>query len=331
MNWPKISVITPSLNQGKYLEDTIKSVFNQNYPNLEYILIDGASTDSSVSTIEKYEKQFQYWVSEPDTGQSNAVNKGFAKATGEIVTWLGSDDILLPGSLQRVAEAFTKDTDVALVHGDAIYLYSNGKRVEAKTSPEGFPNKYLAGMAFAQPSSFFRRSHLEKVGFLDETLHYGMDYDLMVRLFDLGKPCQLSNFLSVYRYHPESKSTNDKEKFAEEWAWIFSKVVYSIYSHSRILELMQDLQLYHQPKTTYEFTKAYTDEFLYQSFLHFLHFQIIFLYQSPSIKRVKPLLSWLKENERGFFDQQRLLPVYNRVHYLNNTIIKYARRFSTYV
>lgn len=327
----KISIVIPSYNQGCFLEETLQSVLDQSYNSVEVIVIDGGSQDQSQEIIRKYEDKLTYWISEPDTGQSDAINKGFAQASGDIITWLGSDDLLLPGALQTVSDAFTQYPDTSLVHGDTVYLYSSGKRVKAKISSNGFPYKYLSGMAFAQPSSFFRRSSLEKVSFLDETLHYGMDYDLMVRLFDFGKTQQLSTFLSVYRYHPQSKSTNDKEKFASEWARIFSKVVYSAYPNSRVVNLMKSLQLYYQPDAKYDFVQNYTEEFLYQSFLYFLHFQIIFLYQSPSVRRVKPLVHWLKNYESQFFHEKRLQPVYNRVHYLNDTIIKYARRFNAYV
>jgi len=122
MNLPKISIVTPSFNQGQYIEETILSIVNQNYPNLEYIIIDGGSTDNTVEIIKKYEKHLAYWVSEKDKGQSEAINKGFRKATGDIVCWINSDDFFMPGSLLKVGERFAKDNSLDLLNGHCLLI-----------------------------------------------------------------------------------------------------------------------------------------------------------------------------------------------------------------
>jgi glycosyltransferase involved in cell wall biosynthesis len=178
MNFPKISIVIPSYNQGQFLEETILSVVNQQYPNLELFVVDGASKDNSVDTIKKYESRITWWVSENDNGQSEAINKGFAKATGDIISWLGSDDLLMPGSLQIISSAFiSAPVQIGLIHGGAIVF--NGAEINKTMFTYQHPIKeaYLSGMVFPQPAAFFRKGFAEKVGYIDEKLHYGMDYD----------------------------------------------------------------------------------------------------------------------------------------------------------
>ena len=331
MNYSKISIIIPSFNQGNYIEDAIQSCLDQTYNHIELIIVDGASTDTTLDIIKKYEHQLAYWISEPDNGQSDAINKGLKKATGDIVTWLGCDDWLIKDTINHLVEVFSSDPSLTLVHGNTIYQYSDHHQVESVVDQEGFPYKYLSGMAFAQPSSFFRRSSLAEIGYLDESLHYGMDYDLMLRLYDLGEVKHIDQFLSVYRVHEESKTSHSKVKFADEWAQIFSKIAYTINPDSRVIGYLDKLGLYTKPSVVYQFKRAYDEEFLYQSFLYFLNFQVIFLYQAPNVARLRPILSWLKKNEPEFFLQQQLENVYKRSFMLNDTLIRYARRVSAYL
>lgn len=327
---PKISIITPSFNQGDFIEETINSVINQAYSNIEYIIIDGGSSDHTLEIIQKYEGKITTWVSEKDSGQSNAINKGFKLATGEIVTWLGSDDLFLNGALEKVCQVFKENPNVNLVHGNTELLLAKERRVKQHISAEGYPYKYLSGMSFSQPSSFFRRSALEMVGYLNETLHYGMDYDLMIRLYDRGEVARINDFLSVYRLHENSKSSMAKVKFAEEWAEIFSKIAYSVNSDSRVIEHLKSLKLYKEPVLPYSFEQQYSEEFIYKSFLYFLLYQIIFYYQAPELEKVKQLTRWLKTNEPEFLKNQRLGSVHFRSTCLNNKTLKYARRIAAF-
>ena len=158
MNFPKISIVIPSYNQGQFLEETILSVINQQYPNLELFVVDGASDDNSVEVIKKYEQHLTWWESEKDKGQSDAINKGFAKATGEIISWLCSDDLYMPGALKKVATLFQQQNDgVGLIYG-GVTLFRDNKDLSTSWGYKDFSTeRYLAGMAFSQPAAFYRK------------------------------------------------------------------------------------------------------------------------------------------------------------------------------
>jgi glycosyltransferase involved in cell wall biosynthesis len=177
--WPKISIVTPNYNGARSIEKTIRSVLLQGYPNFEYIIIDGGSIDGSVEIIKKYEQWLIYWVSEKDNGQSNAINKGFGHCTGEIVNWLCSDDILLPGALYRIAEYYLNNPGVDVVAGQGRVTYASGKRPDmvGGTTIESV-NLIPANNSICQPACFYKRSLLDRVPPLDESYHYAMDFEL---------------------------------------------------------------------------------------------------------------------------------------------------------
>ena len=209
---PRISVVTPSFNQGPYLERTIRSVLDQNYPDLEYILIDGGSRDESVEIITKYESQLAYWVSEPDTGQSNAINKGFARATGTILAWLNSDDYYLPGTLETIAEAARAHLDADAFVGAGDMVDSSGRVMYHIDPPPAITLEtlydWLRGKEFMQPSCFFRDTAWRAVAPLDESIHIAFDVDLWMRLTKAG--CTfftIDRSLSQSLSHPRAKTT----------------------------------------------------------------------------------------------------------------------------
>lgn len=182
--WPLITVVTPSFRQAQFLEETIRSVLLQGYPNLEYIVIDGGSTDGSVEIIQKYSAWISEWVSEKDRGQSHAINKGFARATGDIIAWVNSDDTYEPNALAAAAHAFHENPECAVVYADGIWTNEQGLHEQIlKTGPLD-AHKLLTDDTFVipQPTVFMRRPALEAVGGLDESLHMAMDLDLWVKL-----------------------------------------------------------------------------------------------------------------------------------------------------
>jgi glycosyltransferase involved in cell wall biosynthesis len=206
--WPLISIVTPSLNQGKFLEETIRSVLLQGYPNLEYIIIDGGSTDDSVEIIKKYEAWVSYWVSEKDRGQSDAINKGWEKSRGEIVAYLNSDDLYTPGALAEVAQHFNDHPGCAVVHGHTIVIDQEGyegdifgSRFDLISSVDGCND------SIAQPSAFIKKKALLDIGFMDENLHRAMDFDLWLRLRIRYSFHYVARPWSKFRRHPESKSS----------------------------------------------------------------------------------------------------------------------------
>lgn len=179
--WPKVSIVTPSYNQGNFIEETIRSVLLQGYPNLEYIIIDGGSSDGSVEIIRKYEKWLRHWISEPDQGQSDAIAKGFKVADGEIIAWLNSDDYYHPKAVQKAVEVF-QHMFVELIYGHCDILDRLGNFVERSHAPE-FDYARLRVVDFIwQPATFIRRSAYNNVGGIDISLHWVMDWDLWLRI-----------------------------------------------------------------------------------------------------------------------------------------------------
>lgn len=215
----KFSIITPSFNQGPFLEQTIDSVLSQP-ADVEYIIIDGGSNDNSVEIIKKYEKHLAYWISEPDFGQSNAINKGLKRATGDIFNWLNSDDYLQPGALQIVREHFSDPkTDVVagtsnIIQGLQIVKRSRGTDVYKNNLP-----KTIGWARIDQPETFFRRKIFEELDFLNEDFHFIMDKEFWVRyLFSHGLDGikKIPDVIVNFRLHPNSKTQSQSKKFSSE-------------------------------------------------------------------------------------------------------------------
>jgi glycosyltransferase involved in cell wall biosynthesis len=217
---PRITVVTPSYNQGQFLEQTIDSVLGQNYPNLEYIVIDGGSTDNSVEIIRKYTGRLAFWVSEKDKGQSDAINKGFRRATGAIMAWLNSDDLYCDGALVRVAEFFGKHPEYGAVIGDLETIDKDSHFVDMKkVVPVTFKRTLYSGCAVPQPSTFWTRKAWEATGELDANLHYLLDYEFFLRMQAKGIWFgQLKWPLAQFRLHRNSKTVSEyKRLFWEDF------------------------------------------------------------------------------------------------------------------
>jgi len=229
--WPTISIVTPSLNQAPYIEETIRSVLLQGYPRLEYIIIDGGSSDGSIDIIKKYEKWLTYWVSEPDSGQSHAINKGFSLASGEIFGYINSDDLYEPDSFSAVATKFLQTNIPFLVAGVCLVFENDKvKRVFRPYWPNDlsyFLSKTYSS-TFAQPASFWDRKSFIQIGGFDETLNYCLDREFFLRFGHLGvEPLFIESALARFREHPNSKTISNSKKFHEESIRILEK-------HSRI-------------------------------------------------------------------------------------------------
>ena len=225
MYCPKISIITPSFNQAQFIEENIKSVLSQNYPNIEHIIIDGGSTDGTLEILKKY--RHLLYISEQDKGQSQALNKGFKMATGEIIGWLNSDDTYCPEIFQIVAEKFG-DKEVMVICGDGFEIDENGKIIRALysigTSQEDLIKYWKWRYQFVQPAFFFRKNVFDKVGYIDESLYYAMDCDFFIRLGKMYQFHRIEKPLANYRLHPKSKTGKHFLKFIPDYIWEMHKV-----------------------------------------------------------------------------------------------------------
>jgi glycosyltransferase involved in cell wall biosynthesis len=242
LTFPKLSIITPSFNQGKYLERTILSVLNQQYPHLEYIIIDGGSTDESVSIIKKYEKYLTYWVSEPDQGQVDALNKGFSRATGEWVSFQNSDDVYFPGTFHRFGEVALHNKNVDLLYGDLFMITADDQVTELlKTLPYTLVCQLVEGMQVHNQSLFFKKRLLDNYGFFDPNYRFAFDYEFITRF--TTKPGvtikRVEGLAGALRVHEEAKSSTIAEVGLREHRQI--QATFEKYNTSPLPQKMQYL------------------------------------------------------------------------------------------
>lgn len=206
---PKISIVTPSYNQGRFLERTILSVLNQGYPDLEYIIFDGGSSDNSIDIIKKYEKHLSCWKSEPDEGQSDAISKGFDMATGDILAWINSDDVYWPGAFDYIGRFFAKHPDLDVIYGDSFTIDEDDNLLRETRSVKFSPTAFKT-MSFSlhQASIFWRRDIYKRSSGVNKSLHLTMDRDLWFQFFQLGARFRhVPRTLSCYRAHPDTKTS----------------------------------------------------------------------------------------------------------------------------
>jgi glycosyltransferase involved in cell wall biosynthesis len=204
---PLVSIVTPSFNQARYLESTIQSVLEQDYPNIEYIIVDGASTDESVEIIRRYSDRLAWWVSEKDRGQTDAINKGFARANGEILAWLNSDDTYEKTAVKEAVAFLSDNPGIGMVYGDANFIDEAGRVIgrfnSRQTSYARLRNGYVH---IPQQSSFWRADLWHKVGPLDPSFYFAMDYDLWIRLAAIAPVQYLPRLWANFRLHTQGKT-----------------------------------------------------------------------------------------------------------------------------
>ena len=223
---PTVSIVTPSYNQAVFLEETMLSVLNQDYANIEYLVIDGGSSDGSVDIIRKYADKLALWVSARDRGQAHALQKGFARASGEILAFLNSDDVYLPRAVETAVEALRADPELMMVHGDSVYIDAFGQEMGRKVGVGGnFLDHYLRQFnPISQPSAFLRKIAYEEIGGINPTLQFTMDYDLWCRIGLRGMRIRhLPATLSMFRIHGQSKTKSTIVAFAKERWWLLEQ------------------------------------------------------------------------------------------------------------
>lgn len=241
VNIPKISIVTPSFNQGKFLEQTILSVISQNYPNLEYVIIDGGSTDESIQIIKKYGKNLKYWESNKDKGQWDAINKGFAKTTGKIMTWLNSDDILMPGTLNLVANIFKQLPKVDWLSGIPTTINEEGFIMHVGFKP-AYIRKFIqsgfhhgAGLGYImQEGTFWRKKLWNSAGGKVENVNFALDYKLWREFAKYTELIPVFTSLAAFRLNPERKTQNFNNYF-KEIGLPFPKLFRLIFFPTRLL------------------------------------------------------------------------------------------------
>ena len=215
--------MTPSYNQANYIEQTIQSVLEQDYARIEHLVVDGASTDHSVEIIKKYESRggvtsplLAWWVSEQDKGQADAINKGIARAKGDIIAWLNSDDYYLPGTISAVVKVFEENPDVVMIYGDMLAVDEWGRTINTLKYKQLTLQDLLCFQIIGQPSVFFRRAALEKTSGLDATFHFLLDHHLWIRIAQQGKILHVPQAWSAARYHAEAKNRAKAAEFGRE-------------------------------------------------------------------------------------------------------------------
>jgi glycosyltransferase involved in cell wall biosynthesis len=235
---PLVTIVTPSYNQAAYLEETIQSVLNQDYKNIQYIIVDGASTDGSVDLIKRHKNKIVEWISENDRGQTDAINKGFSLAKGEIIGWLNSDDTLFPHAVSEAVRFLIDNPAVGLIYGDANFISGDseviGKFPAAQTTLKKLRRGYVH---IPQQASFFWKSLWDQVGPLDPSFYFAMDYDLWVRLASISEIKYLPRLWANFRLHMDAKTISADDRcwpemlrvhYRDGGSW-FSQIVLKYY------------------------------------------------------------------------------------------------------
>ncbi|MFN2197138.1 MAG: glycosyltransferase family 2 protein [Anaerolineales bacterium] len=213
---PLVSIITPSFNQAPYLEYTIQSVLRQEYPHLEYLVIDGGSTDGSLAILEKYAGRFAWWVSEADHGQAEAINKGFRRAKGEIIAWLNSDDLYLPGAIHQAVAALHQNPEADMVFGDALTIDSTGKPLNELRFGDWGLEEFKKFRMICQPAVFMRRKALPPDNLLDESYHFMLDHQLWLNIASRHPVRHAPALWAAARHHPQAKNAAQAARFSAE-------------------------------------------------------------------------------------------------------------------
>ncbi len=222
--FPKVTILTPSYNQGQFLEATIQSVLAQDYPNIEYFIVDGGSKDNSVEIIQKYASKINGWVSEKDGGHADALNKGFARATGDILAWINSDDTYYPGAIREAVTFLQANPQVGMVYADANLIDNAGQQVGRFSAKQTSYRQMLRGSVhIPQATTFFRADLWRKLGPLDLSLFFAFDYDLWVKIAKVSEVRYLPRLWADFRMHEAGKSVKDDDRCYPDMVRVYER------------------------------------------------------------------------------------------------------------
>jgi glycosyltransferase involved in cell wall biosynthesis len=325
-NLPRITIITPSFNQGKYIEQTILSVLEQDYPNLEYIIMDGGSSDETVELIKKYEKQLAYWESKPDKGQSDAINKGLQRATGDVFNWLNSDDILGKGALQEVGKAFSQN-DILSFNG-VCRTFNDGNPEETVnktyTTFSKSAEKTIAKVSMGQPSQFYSLKAVCELGnCVNTSLSHSMDKELWCRfLFRYGteKVKFTNSVFSSFRLHGESKTVSLYELFRKDDYAIYNSIFEQFNAPDFLKNYVRKFELNRNYKNTWH-------EGVINPELLFAYFAVRFAteyYTLGEYDNCRKCLMYARKN--GYPVDSDFLSLLGKVMLLPTPLINFARK-----
>lgn len=326
---PKITIITPSYNQGEFLEECIKSILAQNYPNLEYIIIDGGSSDNTLEVIKKYEKYIDYWISEKDKGQSHAINKGLEIATGDIINWLNADDFYVENTLHKVAQIF-QEKKVLCVCGKCQVLENPNTPKHITNGTDIYKNNLAKTVGWArtdQPATFYHRDAIEKMGLLDEELHYLMDRDWWVKFllhFGLESILKIDDILVNFRLHEASKTVSQNAAFAQDSYRYYAALarMHDLPDYAEFLEAQLEKPKAYQIKNLLPQDKSLIEAALnYHILLRGEEF-----YAQNQTKQARAFLAKIKPSFLSAEDQKHLRKLKFRNNYLPNWLIKKLRK-----
>ena len=318
-NLPKISIVTPSFNQGKYIEDTIESVVSQNYPNLEYIIIDGGSSDETLEIIKKHEKNISHWVSESDKGQTHAINKGFKLSTGDICTWINSDDLIYNDALWTVAEHFSKDEELEFIHGRGLYFDDKGNEWKADKNLDNLEIRYITHFCYdLQPSTYYRRRIFDIIGYLDESYILQMDAEFFMRVGLNCKIKKVKDLLSKFREHTLRKSNLllHQERIEKEFFRRYSKILRSFDFTDDLIKCAKDLKVYYHEEGKYPVLKSFNRNQLEHSFFIFLVMVMEGKYLRGDYDGTKKLIRYLEHDSSPSFGKNKTISkIRRRLHF----------------
>ncbi len=293
-------------------------------------MIDGGSSDNTLNVIETYRPHLHYFISEKDSGQSEAINKGLRQATGDIVTWLNSDDYYEPDTLEQVAQLFRNNPDAGFVHGKARLFGKNKKDIVVGTDRNLQIHEYLAYMRFPQPASFFRKEAMAAAGPLNEQLHYAMDFELVVKSLLSGfKPVRSSSVFAHYRLHENSKTNHDL-RFIEEWSRVVFRVLSSFAGGEKYaaqLKLLTSMEI--MDSKIFDLKVRLNDDVLRALFLEHLHIRFHYQYRALQVKDAKQTAAYIRKNYPREFAEKGYGKYTTRLKILPTFVLALLRKFST--